>query len=64
MTSKKRRYLNTGSTPFRGHAPGDEFVASLTADEERRAIARGSIRVVEASKTSSRKADDGEGDST
>jgi hypothetical protein len=33
-------------TGFRGHKQGDEFEADLTPDQERRAKARGSIRVV------------------
>lgn len=33
-------------TGFRGHKQGEEFEADLTPDEERRAKARGSIRVV------------------
>ncbi len=39
-------YKVVGSTPFRGHQPGDQFEADLTADEERRAKERGSIRVI------------------
>ena len=40
------RYKVTAATGFRGHKEGEEFEAELTADEERRAKARGSIRVV------------------
>lgn len=40
------RYKVTSSTAYAGHAPGEEFEAELTEDEERRAKARGSIRVV------------------
>lgn len=42
----KTLYKVTGLTSFRGHKPGEEFEAELTEDEERRAKARGSIRVV------------------
>ena len=39
-------YKVTGPTAFRGHRPGEEFEAELEPDLERRAKARGSIRVV------------------
>ena len=39
-------YKVMARTGFRGHKQGDEFEADLTPDEERRAKARGSIRVV------------------
>jgi hypothetical protein len=39
-------YKVTGSTYFRGYAPGEEFQADLTEEQERRAKERGSIRVV------------------
>ena len=39
-------YKVTSATGYRGHAEGEEFEAELTEDEERRAKARGSIRVV------------------
>jgi hypothetical protein len=39
-------YKVTAKTGYRGYAEGDEFDAELTPDEERRAKARGSIRVV------------------
>lgn len=42
----KTTYKVTAATGFRGHAEGEEFEAELTADEERRAKDRGSIRVV------------------
>jgi hypothetical protein len=42
----KTTYKVVGSTWFRGHAPGEEFDADLTEDQERRAKDRGSIRVV------------------
>jgi hypothetical protein len=39
-------YKVTAATGFRGIPEGEEFEAELTEDEERRAKARGSIRVV------------------
>lgn len=36
-------YRVTGSTKFRGHAPGKVFDADLDESEEKRAIDRGSI---------------------
>lgn len=42
----KTTYKVTARTGYRGHAEGEEFEADLTEDEERRAKARGSIRVV------------------
>jgi hypothetical protein len=39
-------YKVTGTTPFLGHQPGDEFEAELDPEQERRAKERGSIRVV------------------
>jgi len=39
-------YKVTAKTGYRGYAEGDEFDLELTPDEERRAKARGSIRVV------------------
>ena len=39
-------YKVTAQTGYRGHAEGEEFEADLTEDQERRAKARGSIRVV------------------
>ena len=39
-------YKVTARTGFRGLAEGEEFEADLSEDEERRAKARGSIRVV------------------
>lgn len=38
-------YKVTGAT-FQGHEPGDEFEADLDPDQERRAKARGQLRVV------------------
>lgn len=46
MTKPKTTYKVTAKTGYRGHAEGEEFDADLTDDEERRAKARGSIRVV------------------
>jgi hypothetical protein len=43
-------YKVTGATSYRGHPPGVEFSADLEPDEERRALARGSIRVVRRAK--------------
>jgi hypothetical protein len=39
-------YKVTSATGFRGHKEGETFEADLTADEERRAKERGSIRVI------------------
>jgi hypothetical protein len=39
-------YKVTAATGFRGHAEGEEFEADLSEGEEKRAKARGSIRVV------------------
>jgi hypothetical protein len=43
----KKRYLVTGRRNYRWHAPGTVFDAVLERDAERRAIERGSIRVLE-----------------
>lgn len=40
-------YEVTGRFAYRGHAPGTRFEASLSRPAERRAIARGDIRLVE-----------------
>lgn len=40
------RYLVTGQRAYREHEPGEEFDATLDRDQEQRAVARGSIRVV------------------
>lgn len=45
MTHK--RYLVTGKRQYRWHEPGTVFEAQLDPDAERRAIERGSIRVLE-----------------
>ena len=45
MTHK--RYLVTGPRQYRWHPSGTEFEATLDPDAERRAIERGSIRVLE-----------------
>jgi hypothetical protein len=39
-------YKVTSTTGFRGHREGETFEADLTADQERRAKERGSIRVI------------------
>jgi hypothetical protein len=39
-------YKVTGNTGFLGYAPGEEFEADLGPDVERRAKARGAIRVL------------------
>jgi hypothetical protein len=43
-------YEVTAKTGYAGHKQGDEFEAELSEDEERRATARGSIRVASKSK--------------
>ncbi len=43
-----KRYLVTGRRKYRWHDPGTTFEARLDPDAERRAIARGSIRVIDA----------------
>jgi hypothetical protein len=47
----KTTYKVTGLTSFAGHPPGEEFEAELDPDQERRAKARGSIRVVKRGET-------------
>jgi len=42
----KKTYRVTGPTAFRDHAPGEEFTAALDPDQEARALARGSLKVV------------------
>jgi len=42
-----KRYLVTGTRRYRWHEPGTTFEARLDPDAERRAIERGSIRVLE-----------------
>jgi len=42
-----KRYLVTGKRKYRWHEPGTSFEARLDPDAERRAIERGSIRVLE-----------------
>lgn len=44
---KHKRYLVTGKRQYRWHEPGSIFEARLDSDAERRAIERGSIRVLE-----------------
>ncbi len=41
-----KRYLVTGVRQYRWHKPGSIFEANLDPDAERRAIERGSIRVL------------------
>jgi hypothetical protein len=41
-----KRYLVTGKRRYRDHEPGCTFEAKLDPDAERRAIERGSIRVL------------------
>lgn len=41
------RYLVTGRRQYRWHKPGTVFEATLDPDAERRAIERGSIRILE-----------------
>jgi hypothetical protein len=53
-------YRVTAATGYRGHAEGEEFDAELTEDEERRAKARGSIRVVKRSEKTTKKEEDDE----
>jgi len=40
-------YLVTGGRAYRGHQPGTRFEASLDRAAERRAIARGDIRLLQ-----------------
>ena len=46
ISVSKKTYEVCGSVPYAGVKPGETFTASLDANVERRAIARGSIRVV------------------
>ena len=46
-----KRYLVTGRRQYRWHKPGTTFEANLDPDAERRAIERGSIRVLEVVQT-------------
>lgn len=39
-------YKVTGTRPFDGHAPGETFNDDIDTARERRAVARGAIRVV------------------
>jgi len=48
------KYKVTGSVPFDGHQPGEEFEAEYDDDLEDRALERGSIEVVGA-RTSKKK---------
>ena len=49
MTTAKRTYQVTGRG-YRGHKQGDRVELALTDDEERRAIERGSLRLVKTKK--------------
>lgn len=51
-------YQVTGTTPFAGHQPGETFKATLDPDTERRAVERGSLKVVKP-KTKKEEASDG-----
>jgi hypothetical protein len=44
--SEKKTYRVTGSTTYAGYPPGSTFEAELDEGAERRALARGSIKVV------------------
>lgn len=44
------RYRVTGPVPYMGYQPGEVFEAELDPDQERRALARGSIKQVKAKK--------------
>jgi hypothetical protein len=52
-------YKVMAATGFRGFKEGDTFEADLTEDEERRAKARGSIRVVRRDKHDEEEKKDG-----
>ena len=57
MSKEKTTYKVTGRG-FRGHKPGEEFQAVLSPEQEERAKARGSIRVVSRAKHESKKEGD------
>lgn len=40
-------YRVTGHHNYRGHAPGETFIATLRQDEEARALTRGNIAVIQ-----------------
>ena len=50
-----KKYLVTGTRQYRWHEPGTVFEANLDPDAERRAIERGSIRILEVVKPSLRR---------
>lgn len=52
-------YKVTGSTSYLGHKPGESFEADLDQEQERRAVARGSIRVVKRKKEEEKDAEEG-----
>jgi hypothetical protein len=41
-----KKTYQVGPIPYRGHKPGERFTAELDPDAERRALARGSIKLV------------------
>ncbi len=41
-----KRYRVVGLTAYREHAPGEEFIASLSEREEARALARGNVEIL------------------
>jgi hypothetical protein len=51
-------YKVLAKTGYRGHREGETFEADLTEDQERRAKARGDIRVVRRDKHEHEKEDD------
>jgi hypothetical protein len=54
-------YKVTGAA-FRGHQPGEEFEADLDPDQERRAKARGQIKVVKRGDTKTDEKEEEEAD--
>lgn len=54
----RKTYEVIGATPFLDHKPGETFTASLDPDLERRALGRGSIRVVTKPKPSEKESTD------
>lgn len=40
-----KKTYQVGPVPYRGHQPGERFTAALDPDAERRALARGSIKL-------------------
>lgn len=58
MSGEKTTYKVTAKTGYRGYAEGEEFQANLTPEQEERAKARGSIRVVSRAKSETKKEGD------